>query len=152
MDLRDLLSGLFWLVISGFVCLESARLGTGTLNYPGAGFIPFWSGVILGILAILVIVRGGLKRKGERRITDLWTGVSWGKVIWILFSLFLYCLLLPTMGYIITTFGLMVFLLSIMDRSKAWIVAVSASIIISVSYLGFHILLDARLPKGVFGF
>jgi putative tricarboxylic transport membrane protein len=152
MDLRDLLSGLFWLVISGFVCLESTRLGTGTLDYPGAGFIPFWSGVILGILAILVIVRGGLKRKGERRITDLWTGVRWGKVIWILFSLFLYCLLLPTIGYIITTFGLMVFLLYVMDRSKVWIVAVSASIIILVSYLGFHILLDAKLPKGVFGF
>lgn len=45
MNLRDQLSGLFWLEISIFVCIEGLRIGIGTFQSPAPGFLPFWLGV-----------------------------------------------------------------------------------------------------------
>jgi hypothetical protein len=151
-DHRDLLSGLFWLGISIFVCLECIRTGIGTFHAPGPGFFPFWSAVILGTFAIILLVTISLKKKWKRKIVDLWKGVEWKKVIWVLFCLFLYPFVLPIMGYLITTFGLMVFSLWIMGRSKIWVHGISALIITLLSYVIFYILLDIALPKGIFGF
>jgi hypothetical protein len=151
-DHRDLLSGLFWLGISIFVCIESIRCGIGTFRSPGPGFFPFWSAVILGTFAVILLVNIRLKKKWKRKIADLWKGVEWKKVIWVLFSLFLYPFVLPIMGYLITTFGLMAFSIAIMGRSKVWVQGVRALIITLVSYVIFYILLSIALPKGILGF
>jgi len=151
-DHRDLLSGLFWLGICVFVCLESVWCGIGTLHSPGPGLFPFLSGVILGTFAVVLLVTNNLKKKSRGKIRDLWRGTEWKKVVWILFSLFLYPFVLPIMGYLITTFGLMAFSLGIMGRSKVWVQGVSALMITLVSYVVFYILLGVILPKGILGF
>jgi hypothetical protein len=151
-DRHDLLSGIFWLGISIFVCFESIRSGIGTFHSPGPGFFPFWSAVIMGIFAGILLVTISLKKKLKRKIGDLWKGVEWKKVIWVLLSLFLYPFLLPILGYLVTTFGLMAFSIGIMGRSKIWIRGVSALIITLVSYIIFYIFLSIALPKGIFGF
>ena len=56
MNLRNQWSGLFWLVFSIFVCVDAVRMGRGSFQVPGPGFLPFWSGVVVGILAILLLV------------------------------------------------------------------------------------------------
>ena len=152
MNLREQLSGLFWVGISVFVCVYSIENDTGSLHSPGPGFFPFWSGFIMGILGVVVVVTNSLKRKWKTRPTDLWKGLRWNNVIYVLFSLLLYCLLLPTAGYLITTFVLMFFLLYIMERSKIWFKVVNALVIVLMSYLIFCYLLDVKLPKGIFGF
>ena len=152
MDHRDLLSGLFWLGISIFVVIESILMDIGAFHSPGPGFFPFWSAVIVGTFAIILLVTIRLKKKWKRKIRDLWKGVQWQKVIWVLFSLFLYPFLLPIIGYLITTFGLMVFSISIMGRSKLWVQGISGLIITLVSYFIFYMLLGVQLPQGIFGF
>ena len=152
MDHRDLLSGLFWLGICVFVCFESIRSGIGTFHSPGPGLFPFLSGVIVGAFAVVLLVTNSLQKKPRGRIRDIWRGMEWKRVVWILFSLFLYPFALPIMGYLITTFGLMAFSLGIMGRSKVWVQGVSALMITSVSYVVFYFLLGVVLPKGIFGF
>jgi len=152
MNRRDLLSGLFWLGISVFVCLESIWTDLGTFHSPGPGFFPFWSAVILGMSAIILLVTGILKKKWPSGIVDLWRGMEWKKVIWVLCSLLLYPLVLPLFGYLITTFGLIGFLLGIMGKPKVWVQGVTALMITVVSYVIFYFLLDVRLPKGILGF
>jgi putative tricarboxylic transport membrane protein len=151
-DHRDLLSGLFWLGISVFVGIESILIDIGTFHSPGPGFFPFWSAVIMGTFSVILLVTISLRKKWKRKIADLWKGVEWKKVIWVLFSLFLYPILLPFMGYLITTFGLMAFSIGIMGRSKVWVQGVSALIITLVSYIIFYIFLSIALPKGILGF
>jgi len=152
MNLRDQSSGLFWLGISIFVCIESIRSGIGAFHSPGSGFLPFWCGVILAVFSLILVTTSTLMKQWKGRITDLWKGTEWNKVIWVLFSLFLYPFVLPFVGYLIATFGLMIFLISIMGRSKVWIPGVSAFIIVLVTYVIFHLLLDVRLPTGILGF
>jgi putative tricarboxylic transport membrane protein len=151
MNGRDLLAGLFWLGISAFVAFESIKSDLGSLHSPGPGFLPFWSAVTLGTLSILLAATKGLKKKWEGTLSDLWRGRDWVKVIWVLLTLFLYPVLLPITGYLVTTFALIASLLRIGERSKLWMDMVSALTIALLSYVVFYTLLDVKLPKGVFG-
>jgi putative tricarboxylic transport membrane protein len=148
---RDLLAGLFWLAISVFVVIQSVKSDLGSLHTPGPGFLPFWSAVILGTLSIILIVTTSLRRKWEGKLVDLWRGLDWNRVLWVLLALFLYPILLPITGYLITTFVLIAFLLCTGVRSKLWIDIASALAITAVSYVIFYVLLDVKLPKGIFG-
>lgn len=82
----------------------------------------------------------------------MWKGVGWKKVILVLFSLFLYIILLPRIGYMFATFGLMIFMSGIIKRSKLWIEVVIPLITILASYFIFNTWLGIQLPKGIFGF
>ena len=152
MNLRDGLSGLFWLIISIFVCVMSIGIDIGTIHSPGPGFVPFWSGVVLGMFSIALLITSILKRKVEKRISSLWKGMEWRKVILVLISLFIYAILLPRLGYLIATSGLLALLFGIMRRQRLWIQVVIAFITALVSYLVFYVWLGVQLPKGILDF
>ena len=152
MNSRSRFSGFFWLCISIFVCIESVQSGIGTFRSPGPGFLPFWSGVALGTFALILVVSDILKKKEGQKNINLWGGKRWRNVILFLISLFAYALLLPKLGYLITTFWLMAFLYSMIGRSRLWVQGVSALITVLVTYIIFYVWLEVQLPKGVFGF
>jgi hypothetical protein len=152
MNRRDLLAGFFWLAIAVFVCFESIHTDLGRVHSPGPGFLPFWSAVVLGALSIILIIIAGRQRNWKEKITDLWKGLDWDRVAWVVVVLFLYPILLPTAGYLIATFGLMLLLLLSMRRSRIWAQGVTALAITVVSYVIFCWLLDVKLPKGPLGF
>ena len=151
MNSRDLLAGLFWLAISVFVVTQSIKSDLGSLHSPGPGFLPFWSAVILGVLSIILTTTAILRKKWEGKFLDLWRGLDWDRVIWVLLALFLYPILMPITGYLITTFVFIGFMLCIGVRSKPWIDVASALAITVISYIVFYTLLDVKLPKGILG-
>jgi len=148
---RDQLSSLFWLAISIFVCVESLQDDVGSFITPGPGFFPFWSAVILGGLAIVLAVTSFL-RKDREELTEQWIDVKWGKVLWVVASLLIYSLLLNTLGYLLTTLGLMLFLFALAGRAKIWSWLGSALLATLLSYLVFYSWLNVQLPKGKLGF
>ena len=152
MNLRNQWSGLFWLVFSIFVCVEAIRMGTGSFRSPGPGFLPFWSGIVVGTLAILLLVMGTLKREEGGKIKNLWRGMNWRTVILVSASLVIYCILLPRLGFLITTLGLMTLLFSIVKRSRLWIQVFTALLTVLVTYVTFYVWLGVQLPKGLLGF
>ena len=152
MKLRDLLISLFWAVVSFFVFVDSLKVGIGTFRSPGPGFFPFWLGVTLGLFAILLVIKNILEKRGEDKLTNLWKGLEWKRVIWVLTSLFIYIILLPLFGYIIMTFVLMTILFGIIERPKPWIILSSAIITVLASYFIFYVWFGVQAPKGIFGF
>jgi|SRR4030042_1897274 len=152
MNSRDQLSGFFWLIISILACVESIKSGIGTFRFPGPGFLPFWSGVVLGTFAIILVTTDILKKKVGPKNKNLWKGKKWSNVILVLVSLFAYALLVPGLGYLITTFGLMVFLFSLIGKPRLWIQGVSALITVLATYIIFYVWLNVQLPKGILGF
>jgi hypothetical protein len=149
---RDQLSGFFWLAISIFVCVEAALVGIGSFRSQGPGFLPLWSGLLLGAFSIILVVTNTLRKQGKRNMRDLWKGVSWGKVVLVLILLVAYAFLLPTAGYLIATFGLIILLFGIVGKTKVWIKAVAGIITVLATYLVFYVWLEVQLPKGIFGF
>jgi hypothetical protein len=105
----------------------------------------------MGAFAVVLLIANALKKNSRRKIADLWRGTEWKKVLCVLFSLFLYALVLPKLGYLIATFGLMAVSMRVMGGTRLWIQALSAVVIAWSSYLVFCTLLGVVLPKGVLG-
>jgi putative tricarboxylic transport membrane protein len=123
----------------------------GSFVSPGPGFFPFWSAVVLGVLAILLAVTSFFKKEDDG-IRIQWKGVKWVNVILVVASLLMYSILLNTLGYVITTLGLMLLLFALTGRPKMWSWVGSALLSALLSFLVFYSLLNVQLPRGKLGF
>jgi small-conductance mechanosensitive channel len=126
--------------------------GVGTFGLPGSGFLPFWSAAILGVLAIILTIKGFNSKRVEQKTIELPREAKRSRVILALISLLAYAILLERAGYLVMTFGLMIFLYMIAGRSKVWIQIVSAAITVLVTYVVFYRWLGVQLPRGIFSF
>jgi len=148
-----LVNDLVWITFAFVVCLGGLKLGFGSFHAPQAGFMPFLAGLLLGILAIVDLVQGFL-RKWERDKSDkvIWADIHWGKLFITLSALILYTFLFTTLGFLIGTFFLLRFLYQVMER-KSWRVVLFASgVTTGLFYVVFKIGLDSQLPRGFLGF
>jgi putative tricarboxylic transport membrane protein len=150
LDFHGQCTGLFWLALSVLICATALRLGIGTLHTPGPGFLLFWSGILLAILAVILRITDYSKKKDRGRTIDLWKGLKWHKVISVAIAMFVYVILLPRIGYLIMTFGLLVFLFRIVERAKLGAEVLFALITVIATYLLFYVWLDVQLPRGLF--
>jgi putative tricarboxylic transport membrane protein len=141
-------SGIFWLVWALLVCYGASRLGLGSVTDPGSGFIFFWSGLILAVLALVLISGSTAETNPADRPV---VGTDWRKVLLVLASLFLYALFLERIGFAFSTFFLLSFLLRVSGTPWPRTVAVAVAAAVGTFSL-FELWLKIRLPKGIFGF
>jgi putative tricarboxylic transport membrane protein len=152
MGTADLISGVFWLLFSVFISIESYRLGLGNLHQPGPGFIFFWTAVAMGVLSIVVFVRAWARKKTREPESPIFGKENILKIILVLVSLFLYAFFMETLGFIPITLLLFIFLLGMIEKKK-WGLTIFASVVVTgISYLLFEIWLKSQLPKGLLEF
>ena len=60
-----LINDLVWIGFASAVCYGGLRLGFGSFHQPHAGFMPFLSGLVLGLLALADLVIGLINRWKE---------------------------------------------------------------------------------------
>jgi len=140
--MRELRSGLFFFAFSLFVIAESLRAGLGVLIKPGPGFLTFFVG--LGLLCFaLVFIRRGWTLRASQTLTRFPR-----RVILALVSLFIYGLVLDSLGFAVATF-LLVATLFRLGQSRTWVTLISMSILVTFSaYMLFGYLLRIPLPRG----
>ncbi len=132
-------------------CVYSIRLGTGTVNAPGPGFVPFLAGGLLIVLTIVALIETRPEPK-VKKWSELFGGERWRVVLGILGSLFLYALVMDFLGFILSTFLILTFLFKISEGQR-WKVALEASILTMVfTYFLFEYFLQINFPKGFLGF
>ena len=142
----DRWTGLFFILFSLYVCFESWRLGVGSFFRPGAGFFPFYSGALLGVLSVIL---GVLTFRGKVERAESWTDM--GNTVTVSLALLGFALLLTWLGFVITTFLFILFLLRAVERRK-WLLSTSAALSISAAfYVVFGLWLKAQLPAGILG-
>jgi Tripartite tricarboxylate transporter TctB family len=139
---------LFWLALAGGLCVGSIQLKVGTPSEPGSGFLPFGTGMLMGILALVHLAQVTF-RKDEKK-EPLLGEVRWKRGACVVGSLILYALLLPLLGYLLSTFFFMANLFSIYERKKWWTVGGASLLVIAVTYLVFHHWLKVQFPLGFF--
>lgn len=144
---RDLATALFLFGFGLLAALEARTLSLGTPARPGPGFFPFYLGVLLCLIALVLILRavwganGG--RMGEAPPSER---PRWGKVLFTLAALLAYALVLETLGFLLTTTLLMLFLFRTVERQR-WAVALGGSIATALcAYALFH-WLGVQLPS-----
>ena len=139
---------LFWLVLATAVCAGSLRLNVGTPSEPGSGFLPFGTGLLLGVLALVHLAQVTFRK--EEKEERLLGGVRWIRGACVAGSLLLYALLLPLFGYLLATFLFMAVLFSIYERQKWWVAGSASLLVIALTYLVFHHWLKVQFPVGIF--
>ena len=147
----DRISTIFWICIASGICIESLRIGPGSLSQPGPGLIPLASGLILGIFGIIVLVLS-FKTKGEAGQLPWNSGIRWKKMVGIVGAIIAYALLIDFGGFYLVTFLWMVYLCWGIGE-MGWKRAILVSLIGTLSsYLLFVYYLSINFPRGLLSF
>lgn len=143
----DRVSGLALVSLALGIAWESVRLPIGNFSDPGPGFLPL-------VLAIALVGFGLLVALLDRD-ARLWRELAWPEA-WraaaILGACAFAALALEPLGYRLTTFLIVGFLLGVIER-RSWLAVAVAAVVLSLGthYL-FATLLRVPLPRGPWGF
>ena len=145
---RDLYSSLFFLILGIAVCIGGWDLGIGQAGEPGSGFLPFSAGLLLAGLSIALF--SGSIRADEKGGFPFRLGQSIRKgrqSIMTLLSLGLYAFLMNFIGFLLSTFLFMLFIMRFVGR-QGWMKSLITAILVSAtSYFLFAVFLDIQLPE-----
>jgi len=144
-------SSLFWLVAGIGIVFGSLKYGFGSLQAPGAGFITFFAGAILILLSAGLLVSSIRSQEPESGLRLLWKGLEARKVLYVLILLVIYALLLKHVGFLISTFVLLIFLFRVKANYHLLNVILMSFLVTAGSYLLFQVWLKVQLPKGILG-
>lgn len=149
----DRISGIFWLVFSLVMAMESYHLGVGNLHSPQAGFLPFVASITLGILSFFLLLSIKSKKPKFRGETEdiTFNRPLLSKVIYVIISLFLYAIFLDALGFVLVSMILIAFMLRVIEPQKWYVVTLGTIFIPIFAYLLFDVFLKVQLPKGFLG-
>lgn len=138
--------GLLLALFSLYICVASFRLGLGTYRRPGPGFLSFYTGIVLVILSLALILLS-LYRQLEK-------GEKWENrrnIFLVTLALFGFTLLLEGLGFLLASFLFVWFLLKVVER-RGWGFSLGVALCIAgASYVIFDLWLKAQLPAGILG-
>jgi putative tricarboxylic transport membrane protein len=141
--MRKLRAGLFCFGLSLFILWESLRLGIGTPNEPGSGFLSFCAGLTLSVLSLMLVYGSWRVREPRKSLPR--------RVLLALISLFAYSLVLNKLGFIISTFFLVGVLFQLGEPRRWWALLGMSALVTLLAYLVFSILLNVYFPRGFLG-
>ncbi|WP_312338678.1 tripartite tricarboxylate transporter TctB family protein [Anaerospora hongkongensis] len=132
---------LLFLLGSSAYLYAAQQLAFGTLSSPKSGFLPHLAGSAAVLLSALLLVRQARSNKAipcEK--------ADWTKFIFIIIGFIFYIVVLSSIGYLLSTFILLFYLLKVTDTS-GWIQPLLIAVISSAAcYLVFGRYLAVPLP------
>lgn len=146
----DRIAGGFFLSVGAFFSLYASTIEIGAWNEPGPGFLPFWGGIALVMMSLFLLVRAW-KPKGPVRPPFFPESGSWKRASATFVALTAYNLVFDILGFTLTTFLFVGFLVRfIFPQSwlRSLVVAVSAALLARLLFVNF---LQTQLPKGFWG-
>jgi len=154
-EIHNRIGSIFWLIIGVYTAISAYKLGVGKFNQPGPGFIFFLASLFLIILSLIdvgVTFTGKPKIDKDKDDKSIWLGVRWQKVLLLLVGITIYICVFNFLGFILSTFLLMIFLFKAVDPTKWWISIFSSLITILISIGLFKVWLKVYFPIGILGF
>ena len=145
-------SSLVWLGLAVLICIGSLRLSLGSFQNPGPGFFPFIAGLVLGVLAAMVYFQARRAASSAKESEEpLWANPgSAKKIVLMALVLLAYAVGMGYLGFLISTFIFLAFLLRIIERQRWRLVILESLLASGASYFIFKIWLQAELPGGIF--
>jgi putative tricarboxylic transport membrane protein len=148
-------SSLFLLLLALAILYASAKLGLGTLREPGPGFLPFGGGAVLFLTSAIQILFQAFSTSTAHHgkpAMVFFAERGWRKVIYVILALAFYTFLLEMIGFLLCTFLLILFLLTVIEARSWYIILIESILIVVVCYIIFEKALMVGFPKGIFGF
>jgi hypothetical protein len=139
--------GIIIFAMGVFILLFGRSLSIGTLQKPGPGFFPLVIACALMGLS-LILIFSGPAGKGKK---PLFVEKVPFRVLSVFLVLVAYFLVLEYLGFIVTSFLLMLYLFRGVDSQGWFRAAAGAFLSTGLAYLIFEILMQGNLPKGMMG-
>ena len=144
--------GVLLLILSIWVIVASTDLVYTVEFSPGAGFFPFWLGIILAGLSLILVVGAAVRPKDSNDASPFPARQALAAVGKVLGGLILFTLLMETMGFILNTFIFVTYLMKVVQRERWWVTLLIAAATTACLYIVFQVLLGISLPRNMFGF
>lgn len=144
----DTFTAILALALALYIAYEGRELGLGSAHDPGSGYIQFWTGVIMAGLAVALLVQSLLPGAERTGVGEVFRGIMWGKVLYVTALLIAYTFVLETLGFILTTFILLVILFKTVEP-QSWTVSIIGSVLTTATaWLVFVYWLGTQMPPG----
>jgi putative tricarboxylic transport membrane protein len=139
----EVIGGLFWAVVGVFFAYGAVRLKLGTLRNPGPGFIPLGMALLLIFLSLFTLTKGLIRPAGQA------AAIPWKRPALVIGSIVIYGFLLSVIGFLPSTFILMVILFNLLItiKMRKWLyVILCAAATALCSWLVFSVFLRVPFP------
>jgi len=148
MGRNNVISALTLLALALAALFEASKLPFGRLSAPQPGFFPLILAILLAIFSLVLIAQaiGGSK---EESAATRQGSATWKKIVLAVGALVVFAVLFESLGYIISTFLFIAFLLRAVEGQNWMLIAVVAFSTSLVTYLIFGLLLETPLPPGI---
>ncbi len=151
MNRGDLVAGLVLMGVGVFVMWQARTLDLVFEYGPGPGFLPFWLGVGLTGLALVLVV-GTLRRSAGDREGQGEAGRRVGRALLTWGGIIGATALLRWLGFVVSFAALTLFLVFVMER-RSLLTALAVAVTITAGFaLIFRVALNVPLPTGPWGF
>jgi putative tricarboxylic transport membrane protein len=148
----DQITGIFMLIFSVAVMEGGRRMPPSNTFGPGAGFLPFWLGVAMAILSIILLVNATREPVQASGRSPFPKGRPVVAILETVAALAAFFLLLETLGFLVSIALLTAFLLRAVER-EGWLTTLMVAVANSAGlYVIFQMLLGVSLPKNILGF
>ncbi len=148
----DKIGALVCLMIAAAAIWQSSIIPMGRISKPGPGFLPFWVGIILALLSGALWIEASLRKPTEEGRHFLSGEGKWTYVMATGVGLLVYTTLMEPLGFVISTFLLLIFLFWYVGKQKVWVVFLGSFMVTFFTHLIFRVALKVQLPTGLFRF
>ena len=139
---RDFGAGIMYMVIGLFFAIMATNYPMGTAAKMGPGYFPFYLGILMFLLGLLVAV----KAFGAKAAIESIPKFNWRMMGQITGAVVLYGLLLPRLGFLIAVVVL-VFVAASASREFTWKgTAINAAFLVTFTYSVFVVGLKLQFP------
>ena len=146
---HDRYTSIVWGILGIYIAYEGYRLKLGTLKNPQCGFLIFWTGMILSGLSMILFLQTFIQPMNRKMEKSLWSGIDWMKGMKMMGALFIYALVFRWLGFIPSTFLLLLFLFKGIEPQR-WSTSLILSLAtIAVCYIVFGVFLELQFPSGL---
>lgn len=142
------ISSLFFLALSLFVCQQAIVIGVGSLHKPGPGLLSFGAGLGVGCMALGLLIASFISKDSHKEVAKTEAPLKRSHFIMVCASLFVYAIAVNWIGFVLSTFLFVTFLLRLIESDKWWMTILKASLITIGNYLLFVVWLGLSLPTG----
>ncbi len=145
--------GWVWLVVGGAICLLSWRVDLGSFREPGAGFVSFFAGlslVAIGVIMTLSKTFSTVSSNTDQAPRGRFFHRKRFRLAYTLAFIVAYGLVLDGLGYVVTTFLVMLGLFYDRGTNRLVPSALASLLTVISTYLIFQTWLHCQLPRGVF--
>ena len=149
----DQIFNAFWILFGIGICIQSIRHQLWNPDGPGSGFIPFLTGLLIGVAGFLLFIGEQFKASEQKERGKFWENpVALRRVLCLVGSLCLMAFLMPRLGFLLTSTLASILMIRVIEPKK-WVTVVSISVVSCLLiYSLFRFLVQIKLPKGFLGF